>query len=139
MPIILLRSGIVNAEKVGIGRSVSCSVLLMRRRPWAAQAVAQFMAAAIKEAGSQVKLYQRMEQEGIAPANPKSVSDWARRGSAPGSTLFEIARLTQVSLDEYALDSSLAERLKELEELVLNVAAHVGYHLPDRVEVVRSQ
>src|SRR5215472_2368832 len=101
--------------------------LLMRRRPWAAQAVSEFMAAAVKRSGSQVRLYRQMQQEGIAPANPKSISDWMRLGTAPGSDLFEIARLTETSLDEFALGQSLVERLREVEELVFGLARHTGY------------
>ena len=68
-----------------------------------------------------------MQQEGIAPANPKSISDWMRLGTAPGSDLFEIARLTEVSLDEFALGQSLIERLREVEELVFGLVQHTGY------------
>src|SRR5262252_4785416 len=103
----------------------------MRRRPWAAQAVSQFMVAAVKRSGSQVRLYRQMEQEGIAPANPKSISDWARLGTAPGSDLFEIARLTEISLDEFALGASLVEEVAELKELVLMLAQHTDFHIPE--------
>ena len=98
--------------------------------------MARFMAAAVQKAGSQVKLYRQMEREGIAPANPKSISDRTHRGTVPATDLFEIARLTKTSLDEFALGSglSLVERVKALEGLVLDLAQHTGFDVAERTE-----